>query len=485
MRKQAGAYYFFSAQPQPARAGGPGFSFCMKQFLLVAFFSLAALLAQAQNTTWGFGLPITATLTNGVLTCTVTDPSQGVKTFGQSNVTQLRNADGVVGWSTSGGYGFATYDVNLHRWQSTGANVNTAITTLQSAYGVGAWATNNSYGYARYNPVRQQWAEDGANVSSQCVVSTNYGVVVWSTAGGGYGFATYDPQPAQWKTGGANGYSGITIVTQHGLVAWRTSSSYGAAAYNPVLHQWFTAGGADTFSEMACDNGVVAWLSPTRVAMAAFSPALRHWTTFGYAASVTAGTLQINDGTVGFTISQGVQSLGYRTTTDQWTSGQATELACALLPVAIPQSSFVYFYNLSVGASSYSIACGDGQTIARRVGWKQYASGGTYSPELAISNSATTTTCPASVQVVLAAASPQAAARLQLAPNPASGTVQAQLPAGTTHLRLLNPLGQTLWQASVTANAQYLVPLAGLAPGAYLLVAEGTGSPVSARLLVY
>ncbi|RZK18800.1 MAG: hypothetical protein EOO56_15420 [Hymenobacter sp.] len=448
--------------------------------------SLAGSLAQAQNTTWGFGLPITSNLANGTLTCSVTDPTQGVKTFGQNNVTLVRNVDGMVAWATATGYGFATYDVNLHNWQSIGANINTAITTLQTAYGVGAYATNSAYGYVRYNPALRQWATGGASTNSQGAISTNYGVVVWTNGGGAYGYATYDPAQAQWKSDGTAGAAGTTIVTQHGVVAWRTNNAYGAAIYNPVLHQWETQGSAGTMSEMVCDNGVAAWSSSTRYVVAAFSPTLRHWTSTGYAASVVANSLQITDGTVSFATSQGAQTLGYGVATDQWNSNTATTLYCALLPITIPQSPFVYFHNLSIGASSYSIACGDGQVIARRVGWKQYTSSSTYAPELTVSNASITSTCTGTVQVALATQAGQASSLLAPVPNPATGTVLVMLPVGTTQLQLLNLLGQAQWEALVPpTKTQYQVPLAGLAPGAYQLVVQGPAGPISTRLLVY
>lgn len=458
----------------------------MNFFLLLTFLSLASLLAHAQSTNWGFGLPITSTLLNGTLTCTVTDPMLGVKTFGQNNVTLTRNADGVVAWATSSGYGFATYDVNLHSWQSTGASVNAAITTLQTAYGVGVYATGSAYGYARYNPARRQWAEGGATTNSQGSISTNYGVVVWTNGGGPYGYATYDPLLAQWKSDGTNGATGTTIVTQHGVVAWRTSNTYGSAIYNPVLHQWNAQGEAQVMSEMVCDNGVAAWSSSTRYVVAAFSPTLRHWTSLGSAANVAAGSLQITDGTVGFTTSQGAQTFGYTATNDKWNSNLATPLYCALLPVVIPQSPFVYFHNLSIGANAYSIAGGEGQPILRRVGWKQYATAATYMPELTISNASTTSTCTSAVQVVLATREQRGNSALTLAPNPATGIVVVTLPAGTTALKLLNMLGQTQWEALVpSAATHYQVPLAGLAPGAYQLVAQSPAGPFSTRLLAY
>ncbi|RZK17306.1 MAG: hypothetical protein EOO56_18225 [Hymenobacter sp.] len=90
------------------------------------------------------------------------------------------------------------------------------------------------------------------------------------------------------------------------------------------------------------------------------------------------------------------------------------------------------------------------------------------------------------MQVVLATQAGQVASPLIPVPNPATGTVLVTLPVGTTQLRLLNMLGQAQWEALVPpSSVQYQVPLAGLAPGAYQMVALGPAGPVCTRLLVY
>ena len=72
-----------------------------------------------------------------------------------------------------------------------------------------------------------------------------------------------------------------------------------------------------------------------------------------------------------------------------------------------------------------------------------------------------------------------AAARLQLVPNPASGPVQALgLPAGAS-LAVYDALGRLVRPAAAALN------VAGLAAGVYVVRAQATGQPAqSARLLV-
>ncbi|MBL7945917.1 MAG: hypothetical protein JNN32_07610 [Flavobacteriales bacterium] len=365
--------------------------------LFVAIFTLTA---HSQNYDWGWGPPISVTQNGSTITCSVLDPlTDQIRTTSLTSVSTWTHDDGVVATvSPTGTVKGVVYDIDLGTFQETQLSSNSGNTVLNSD-GVVAWVSGTGIvGAAIYDPALQQWRSEQLSSNSGNQIQNRDGVVSWVSASGIVGAAVYDPGSSQWMDEQFSSNSGNVVQNRDGIVGWVSSTGIlGAAVYDPALGQWVDEQfSSSSGNVLVMGQGVVAWKSTSGIlGGAAYNWNTNGWNDQQFSSSSTNSAPTILDGTIQWSNSSGPQRYGY-TAGDQWQSGVNTVVRCEYHPEQVSGSSsphIAYLWCLSIGASSYSHATGDGHTITRRWAWKRYASSAVYQPELTVFGSSTNSTC--------------------------------------------------------------------------------------------
>ena len=367
--------------------------------LILAGFALP-LACSAQFYNWGWGPEISVTQNGSTITCTVWDPILNTsRTYNQSSVATWSYDDGVVATVSAGGVATAiVYDINLANYR-TEQLTTTSGTSVINSDGVVAWVgTSGIAGAAIYDPDLQTWVDEQFSTSSGNQIQNRDGVVAWVSSSGNLGAATYDPMLGQWVDEQFSTSSGNTLQNRDGIVAWVSSSgNLGAAVYDPSVGQWVDEQfSTSSGNALVVGQGVVAWKSSGgNLGAAAYNWTSNTWDDQQFSTSSSNTMPTILDGTVRWTNSNGAQQYGY-TAGANWQSGANTAVRCEYYAEQVSSGGtprIAYLWCLTIGASSYSHTCGDGHTITRRWAWKQYASPGSYSPQLTAFNSVSNTQC--------------------------------------------------------------------------------------------
>lgn len=368
---------------------------------------ILTLTLHAQFYPWGWGPSISVTQVGSTISCTVFDP-----VLAQSRVTSLTSVaswtheDGVVATvSPSGIVRGVVYDIHLGAYQESQLSSNSGNTVINSD-GIIAWVSANGIvGAAMYDPDAHQWRQRQLSSNSGNQIQNRDGVVTWVSSSGIVGAAVYDPGLGQWQDDQLSSNSGNTVQVRDGIVAWVSSSgTVGAAVYDPSLGQWVNEQlSSNSGNVLVVGQGVVAWKSASGIlGGAAYDWNTNTWDDQQFSSSSSNTTPSIVDGTVLWDNSSGPQRYGY-SVSGQWQSNTNTEVRCeyhAGNVGATGEPYIAYLWCLSIGASSYSHACGDGHTITRRWAWKDYANGGSYQPELTVFSATANSTCTGSVNFV-------------------------------------------------------------------------------------
>ncbi len=171
--------------------------------------------------------------------------------------------------------------------------------------------------------------------------------------------------------------------------------------------------------------------------------------------------------------------------------------AVELTAIEAPEADFIWaaggtwveFYDVSPGASSWSWDFGDGSSGTERDPWHQYAEPGTYTVTLTVSNDCGTNAVSFDVTVVATGLGTSAfGGSLSLYPNPATDRVVlagAHARGGTLEWRLIDAAGRTVAadRAAVPPGAWSLPLVFGRqAAGAYLLDLRLSGERAVRRL---
>ena len=379
----------------------------MPRSLLPLLFSFIICDGFAQFYNWGWGPPISVTQNGSTITCTVWDPALNTsRSQSYQGVEEWSSVDGVVATlSNAGVVQGIVYDVDLSSFRDEGFSF-VSNTAVSNADGIVAWVTGSgTVGAAIYDPAAHLWREDDLSFSAGTNIINRHGVVSWLTGSGTVGAAVYDAGTQQWKDDTFSFSAGTTMFNQDGVVAWLTGSgTVGAAVYDPANGQWmddqfsFSAG-----TSMVLEDGVVAWRTGSgTIGAAAYNWNSDQWVDGNFSFGTQNTGLGILDGTVHWSNDSGAQKQGF-TAAGQWQSDVNTVPRCAYHPVEVGGSGpphIGYLWCLSIGASSYSHDCGDGHSITRRWAWKQYATPGTYQPELTVLSAAASSTCDGTLNFV-------------------------------------------------------------------------------------
>lgn len=363
-------------------------------------------IAAAQNYNWGWGPPISVTQNGSTITCTVLDPlTDMIRTTSITSVADWSHDDGVVATvSPTGIVRAVVYDIDLAVYRETQLSSNSG-NTVSNVDGIVAWVSATGIvGAAIYDPKLRQWRQDQFSSNSGNQIQNRDGVVTWVSASGIVGAAVYDPGMAQWRSDQFSSNSGNTVFNRDGIVAYVSASGIlGAAIYDPSLGQWRQ----DQFSSnsgnaVVLGQGVLAWKSASGIlGAAAYDWNTNSWDSEQFSSSASNTMPTITDGTVQWTNSSGLQRYGYNAS-GQWQNNVNTAVRCEYHAEVVGSGTpgIAYLWCLSIGASSYSHACGDGHTVTRRWAWKRYADPGMYQPGLTVFSSVANSTCTASLNFV-------------------------------------------------------------------------------------
>lgn len=427
----------------PRYSGNPSFgardTIMPRSFLLVLFVLITGFL-NAQFYNWGWGPPISVNQNGSTITCTVWDPELNTtRTNSYTSVAQWIHEDGVVATVSGGGVVRGiVYDIDLGAYVDDSFSF-TSSTTITNSAGVIAWVTGSgTVGAAIYNPATHQWVDDQFSFSSGTTIQNRDGVVSWVTGSGTVGAAVYDPGVGQWRDDQFSFSSGTTALNKDGVIAWSTGSgTVGAAVYDPSVGQWMD----DQFSfssntAIVLEDGVIAWRTGSgTIGAAAYKWGTNAWIDqqFDFSASSTMPT--ITDGTVQWNNSNGMQRYGF-TASSQWQNNTNTSVRCEYFAEEVSGSApnIAYLWCLSVGASSYSHACGDGHTITRRWAWKSYANSGAYTPQLTVFSAVSNSTCNGSVDFIGTNVASHEGIDVQVAFQPDRITIASSETIGTIEL---------------------------------------------------
>jgi hypothetical protein len=465
----------------------------MKKFF---HFLLAVIpfMVSAQYPNWGWGPAMTVTMSGSTANLSVYDPFLSMtKTTSVYSVDAWEYDDGVFAWVTpSGAVGGVTYDVNTESFHQTTFTSSSSI-TIQNRDGVIAYVTSSgAVGGAVYDPVQQSWEHTTFTSSSSITIQNQDGVIAYVTSSGAIGGAVYDPAQQLWEHTTFTSSSSITALNQNGVIGYVTSSgAIGGAIYDMDLQTWKHSTFTSSSSiEMVLSDGVIGYLTSSgAVGGAVYDHFLQSWkhATFTSGSSFTG--LTISDGTIFWNSSSGLQNYGYNITSQNWMNGYHTDRSCRyfISDNSGPAPLITYLWCMSIGANSYNHACGDGHSITRRWGWKQYDTPGTYSPELTIYSSTGNSTCTGSVSVTGVDVDDPLSADVELYPNPVSGNgfwVEAQLPLSSVSVS--DMLGREILMMPVSGmTAKLDMEGLGLIPGIYLVkIGMAANGSVTRKIVV-
>lgn len=353
----------------------------------------------AQSYDWGWGPPISVTQNGGTITCTVLDPlTDQIRTTNFSSVASWTHDDGVVATvSPTGTVRAVVYDIDLAMFRESLLSTNSGNTCINSD-GVVAWVSEaGTVGVVQYDPARQQWRQDQVSANSGNQIQNRDGVVSWVSDAGTVGAAVYDPGPGLWRSAQLSANSGNVVLNRDGIVAWVSAAgTVGAAIYDPSLDAWRSAQlSANAGNVPAIGQGVVAWKSAAgTLGAAAYDWNINDWRSEQLSSSVSNTMPTIVDGTVHWSNSSGTHRYGFNAS-GQWQNNVGTAVRCEYHAEAVGSGMphIAYLWCLSIGASAYAHACGDGHTITRRWGWKRYANSGVYQLQLTAYSANASSTC--------------------------------------------------------------------------------------------
>ena len=375
------------------------------------------------------------------------------------------------------------YDVNTQTWEYNSSISSNSGNTISNQNGVVAWVSAaGTVGAATYDPILKTWMYNSAfSSNSGNTISNIDGVVAWVSSAGTVGAATYDPALQYWAYNSSiSSNAGNTITNNNGVVAWVSAAgTVGAAIYDPASQYWnynssFTSNSGNTILN---SNGVVAWISSSgTIGAATYDPYSQNW---NYNSSMSSSSnnqnLSLNNGTVMWQTSSGIETYGYSSNSQSWNSSQNTELSCKLFISRTSGATpfITYLWCLTIGANSYSYACGDGHTITRRWAWKQYNIPGTYNPVLTIFNSAQNATCSSQVQVVVTQSiSDPNAFTFSISPNPSNGAFLLQIEndkLNNANILVYTVSGKLIYSEILSDRSNNLINLSSLSSGIYFM----------------
>jgi PKD domain len=319
-----------------------------------------------------------------------------------------------------------------------------------------------------YDPQRG-WREGSSgtgNLNPSLV--NNDGVVAWSTVRAGttitpgwstVEFVVYDPGRGEWRSGEVTvpGFSSL-LINQDGVVAWRwsyvvagtTYYSVDYAVYDPGRGSWqqHAISGFPSAPVLLNQDGVVAWrhgyvagfTTYYSVDYAVYDPGRGSWKGSGQSGLTSVpSVMSITNATVNWSGGGTTYTRGYNHNTGAWYSGPTLPFASF---VASPTSGspplFAWFFDMSIGGTSWNWSFGDGAGSSARSISRTFASVGVYTVTQTVSGPAGTH----STSRVITVGSPctYAIAPLSATAGPGGGTgnVSVTAPSGCSWTAVSN-----------------------------------------------
>ena len=361
--------------------------------ILVAEFLSAAIMDYS-----GPVQPVQVTQTTDRIQYQAFDPARGV-VEGQdvlSGFINLVQADGVLAWSDSTQVRLRAYDPSQGTWKKLDVP-GVARTDLQTSQGVVTWSAASRVYMAVYDQTRHEWrGADLTPFTPPLNLTTAHGIVTWSSSSQfstAIQYVAYNPVTGMWMDRPTQFNQVVSIQnlsTRDGVVAWSVQGTVYFRTFDPVAGAWVESSSTDAGSifDLVIGDGIVTWSQSSLVRAVIFDPIRNAWrgTTFPPAAFVT--NLRIASGSVLWSGGGTSRTAGYNVDSGNW--GAGLTLPKALLGVSKASGNApldVYFFDQSLGASTWSWNFGDGTgSSSRRSPYHRFEMFGSNSVTLTVSS---------------------------------------------------------------------------------------------------
>ncbi len=239
-------------------------------------------------------------------------------------------------------------------------------------------ATNHVH-YKVFDPKLGSWQE-GSTSGYGSNLTTDEGIVTWIGNSNSVWYTVYDPNQGLWYTGSNTGY-GSLLTCMSGIVVWLSSNNnVWYTSYDPQRESWHTGNTAGYGSNLTTSSGVITWLSSSNVVYyTVYDPVRGVWAT-GSTSGYSSG-LTITVATVFWIDNLGhAQTRGFNCGTGTWNDDATQSFAYFIFSPALGNTPlWVWFTDMSVGATSWTWAFGDGQISTDRSTSHIYLIQGVYS----------------------------------------------------------------------------------------------------------
>jgi hypothetical protein len=451
----------------------------MKKYFLLLL-ALLPFLVSAQYPNWGWGPAMTVSMSGSTANLSVYDPFLSLtKTTSVYSVDVWQYEDGVFAWVTTGGtVGGVTYDVNTSNFQSNTFFSSSAIDILNRDGVIAFVSAGGTVGGAIYDPRQRSWEYNTFFSSSSIEVLNEDGVIAFVSAGGTVGGAVYDPVSQSWEYNTFFSSSSISAATQDGVIAFVSGGgTVGGAVYDIQSGSWkYNTFFSSSSISAVTGEGVIGFISGAgTVGGAVYDHFTGTWEYNTFSSSGSNSGLSVSDGTVYWISSSGSEHYGYNISSGNWVDGYQTDRSCRYFVShnSGPAPLITYLWCMSIGAGSYTHSCGDGHSITRRWGWKQYDAPGSYSPELTIYSSIGNSTCTGSVSVTGVGVEDALDQTLKVYPNPVSANAQIFVEAQQmiSGISILDVMGRELHQQQTSGMKERVdLDLMHLSTGIYFAI---------------
>lgn len=265
--------------------------------------------------------------------------------------------------------------------------------------GVVSWKSGTLIYFAAYDPIQQRWIsgyDSGGDINQ---IINNNGVVAWYYDDKYVRVAVFDLEDHRFYTRAFNaGYTNSYITdfhNSHGQVCWVIDDNVCVACYDYHAHYWdyflYSPGNTQTVITSAVSrDGVVAWASNNSVRFTIYNPKRGTWTSDAQSFNGDQFyNIAINNATVTFTHDGRQYTWGYDHYSNRWRNSPTTPMADYYRPEYWEgfDNTYVYFNDLSIGATTCYWSFGDGTGSYSRSPLHVYTNVGTHEISQQVSSS--------------------------------------------------------------------------------------------------
>lgn len=432
--------------------------------------------AFAQAPSWGFGPAVTISVSGNPRTVQAFDYVRNITTtYPIYNVTSASGVEGIAVWTSGSTLNAVTYDTGIGEWKNTTINGFSGLNFIVNKRTV-SWISNAGVaGSMVYDPYSHTWKTMTFAISVTNIYRSGGMVAAYNSTLQQIAIAQYDPTTGNFQV--LTDYTGpnTLINIEQDFMSWMgTNGVFRCAYYDRGTHQWKPKQFAGYIYDADAKNGIIAGVTPyDTILVSAFDIEEGIWvdSSFGgksmeYATNVLAGTIYYED-------SSGIHHIGYDHVANRFVKGQLTAPYCKnyFWQPEPNSTSILYLSCQVVGAAFDHYECGDGHTVTIANTYKQYLSPNYYLVNMFTNQSAPSLGCGEYVPMIDPLHSTDAnETQAQLFPNPceAGAMVHLTSKAQLQSIRILNELGQTVYQDLVHGSAiDFRLPQ-DLAKGIYI-----------------